>query len=175
MNVPVTLPPMLPPAPSLAEDDLIKLAREVVMNIHDLPVILSRWQLTQSQFDIHIAPNEFFKRVSDQFRVEWESAGSTKNRMQIKAQIALENSMSTLAARMNDKDEDLGKATDTAKLFARIAGVDSEKSQGGLGEKVTIEINLGADSQIKFEKEPVVQAGPLIDATAVEGETKEVG
>jgi hypothetical protein len=167
----VIAPQTLPPAPAVKEDDLVKLAREVVMNIHDLPVILGRWGLTQSQFDIHIKPNPFFQRVSDQFRIEWESAGSTKARMQIKAQVALEESMSTLAARMKDTDEDLGKATETAKLFARIAGVEADKTAGP-GEKVTIEINLGADT-IKFEKEPV-RTGPLIDATATGGTTEEV-
>lgn len=172
MNVPATLPPALPPVPVLDEAQLVKLSREVVMNMQDLPVILSRWQLTQSQYDLHILPNPFFKKVVDQFRIEWESAGSTKARMQIKAQFALEESMSTLAARMANKDEDLGKATETAKLFARIAGVEDNKGQGGTGEKVVIEINLGADT-IKFEKEPV-QAGPVIDAIATGGETKEV-
>lgn len=172
MTVPAitSLPPSLPPAPALDENQMVKLAREIVMNIHGLPTILTRWQLTQSQFDTHIAPNDFFKRVTDQFRIEWESAGSTKHRMQIKAQIALEESMSTLAARMGNKDEDLGKATETAKLFARIAGVEADKQQG-TAEKVVIEINLGADEKIKFEKEPV-QTGVVIDATA-EGTTSE--
>ena len=173
MSVPTVLPPALPPVPILDETKLVKLAREIVMAMHDQHIILGRYGLTQSQFDLHIVPNEFYKRVVDQFRIEWESAGSTKQRLQIKAQIALEESMSTLASRMVNKDEDLGKATETAKLFARMAGVEADKNNNGPSEKVTIEINLGADQQIKIEKEPV-QAGPVIDAIATGGETKEV-
>lgn len=164
MTLPANLPPALPPVPVLDEGQMSRLAREVVMNMHDLHVILNRWQLTQSQYDQHIVLNPFFKRVFDQFTIEWNSASSTKQRLAIKAQIGLEETMSTLAARMGNKDEDLGKATETAKLFARIAGLEADKNQGP-SEKVVIEINLGADEKIKFEKDP---PPTIIEGTAEE-------
>lgn len=160
-DLPVVLP-TLPPAPVLPEEKLVQLAREVVMNIHPLHAILNRYMIEQSQYDVHVKDSPFFKRVVDQYRIEWESATSTSQRIKIKAQVALEDSLLTLAARMVNKDEDLGKATETAKLFARVAGVDGADKLQGTGEKVIIEINLGADTQIKFEKEPA--------ALVIEGE-----
>jgi hypothetical protein len=163
-----TAPTVLPPAPALDEPMLVKLARDVVMNIHDLHVVLSRYQLTQSQYDLYVAANPFFRKIADQFRIEWEGVASTSQRMKIKAQVALEENMSTLAARMGNKDEDLGKATETAKLFARIAGVEAGDKFAGTGEKIVIEINLGADEKIKFEKEGEATAPVIIDGTVTE-------
>lgn len=167
-TTPVALPPALPPAPNLEEPTLVKLAREVVMNIHDLHVVLARYQLSQSQYDLHIVTNPFFRKITDQFRIEWEGVASTSQRMKVKAQVALEENMSTLAARMGNKDEDLGKATETAKLFARIAGVEAGDKFPGTGEKIVIEINLGADEKIKFEKEGEAAAPVVIDGTVGE-------
>ena len=153
MNTPVPLPAALPPVPNLTEEDLIKLAREVVQDIFPLSSALARYSLTQSQYDLHVKDNPFFKRITEQYRIEWEATTNTATRLKIKAAAAMEDGLSTLAARMIDKHEDLGKATETAKLIARLAGVDGADKNASTGEKITIEINLGGDQQIKIEKE----------------------
>lgn len=167
MNTIVPLPPSLPPAPDLNESAMIKLAREVVQDIYPLPAVLTRYKLTQSQFDLHVKEHPFFKRVSEQFRLEWEGTTNTATRLKVKAQAAIEDGLSTLAARMTDEKEDLGKATETAKLIARLAGVDGADKTPGTGEKVIIEINLGGD-QIKIEKgpEPITLEGTATESNS---------
>lgn len=132
--------------------DLVKLAREVAMNLRELPVTLAIYKISEAQYEL-IAKIPFFKRALDQFTIEWNGALSTHERIKVEAAIALEDGMPTLAARMSRNDEDLAKAVEAGKLFAKLAGIGEEKSNSLPGEKFTITINLGDDAKLKFEKD----------------------
>lgn len=124
---------------------LAKLAHELVWNIAERPIILERFGLTDAQFAAHVEPNPFFKQAYESAVIEWESAKSTGQRIQLKSAIQLEESLPTLHQRMNDAKEALPAVVETAKLLAKISGVDgASKQQTGSGEKFVININLAA-------------------------------
>jgi hypothetical protein len=65
---------------------------------------------------------------------------------------------------MVKNDEDLGKVVEAGKLLAKVAGVDSSEAQAASnpGEKFVINIDLGQDHKLRFEKD-VTPAIPLTE------------
>lgn len=155
MNEPV----VAVPAPAhLDQRKLAELAYEIARNLKEPADVYRSFGITKEQYEQHIDTNEWYKRVLEAAMIEWASTGSTKTRIQFQAALALEQGIIPLTARMVDAEEDLGKAVETAKLLAKIAGLDTPAQGGNPGEKFTITINLGADQQLKIEKD--LQPGP---------------
>lgn len=134
--------------------DLAALARDLILNLRELPQTLAAHKITAAQYE-RIKENEFFKRALEHLTLEWHSAKSTGDRLKIQSAASLEYVMPTITARMVKHDEDLGKIVEAGKLFAKISGVDTSDKQGpsNPGEKFTITINLGEDTKLKFEKD----------------------
>lgn len=143
------------PAPltDLAPARLAKLAREIAMNIRELPAILKDYGLTAQYYDEHILTNEFFKRALETIIIEWNGALSTHQRIKVEAAATLEDSLHNLAARMNTNDEALPAVVETAKLFAKIAGLGEPTQNANSGEKFVISIDLGEGKNITFERD----------------------
>lgn len=141
-----------PPAalPSLTPSDLAKLAREVVMQIRDLDDILAAFCITPEQYAA-IAALPFFKHALEAISIEWNSSLSTAQRIKLSSQAILEDSLTKLGARMTDEKETLPAVVEAGKLFAKLGGVgEADKSQT-IGEKFTININLGGDNKLAVE------------------------
>lgn len=138
-----------PAVPEFTPVELVKLAREVAMDIKDLSVVLAHYKLTQEQYD-HLAKNhEFFKQALHVSVIEWNSALTTPERIKLESAAILEDALPGLGARMANAAEGLPGVVEAAKLFAKIAGL-GEKEQGNSapGEKFTIKIDLGGDHRI---------------------------
>lgn len=148
---PVTI---LPPARAvISPEQLVKIAREVAMDIQELSHILKQFSLTPEQYTQHVEPNAFFQRALEAYRIEWNSALSTRDRIRVQAATALEESLPSLAARITKDSESLDAQVKGAALFAKLAGVDDNKDGGESSEKFSISINLGADIKLKYEKD----------------------
>lgn len=130
---------------------LIDLAMEVATDMRETADILKSFSLTQKDYAA-ISKNPYFQRVLATAKREWESVNSTEDRLKLKARLALELGMITLGSRMADDKEPLNAAVEAGKLFAKLAGVGEERPTGAPGEKFTININLGADSKLSYEK-----------------------
>lgn len=146
---------------------VVRLAQEVAMHIREVPEILEAYRLTQAEFEL-IEKLELYQRAHEQFLIEWTSAKSTPERLRIEAAASLEAAMPTLAARLQDRSEDLLKAVEVAKLFAKISGTDTNQHAGGNpADKFSITINLGEDVKLKFEKDvaPTEPDKPMIDVS----------
>jgi hypothetical protein len=143
--------------------DLAALARDLILNLRELPATLTAHKITQEQYD-KIKENEFFKRALEHLTLEWHSANSTTDRLKIQAAASFEYALPTITARMVKNDEDLGKVVEAGKLLAKVAGVDSSEAQAASnpGEKFVINIDLGQDHKLRFEKD-VTPAIPLIE------------
>ena len=161
-NLPVPVIDGIPAALNMDAQKLAKLARELVMNMREKAVVLTEYALTEDQFQSYIVPNPFFKRVLENYTIEWNSAGSTHQRLRVQAATALEESLIGIAVRMNSKDETLPAVVETAKLFAKIAEVGETAKPAGHNEKFSITINLGEDTKLQFEKD-VTPVTPLIE------------
>ena len=72
---------------------------------------------------------------------------------------ALEQSLPALHSRMVDTNETLPAVVETAKLFAKLAGVGEEKQAQVSGERFTISINIGT-KKIEQEVSPTIDVAP---------------
>jgi hypothetical protein len=141
------------PEPALSEGMLIKLAREIAMDIQPLDTILKDNGVDQDQWDA-IQSNTRFRMILESETSAWGSALNTQERLRLKSAAALEEWLPELFTRMNDRDESLNAKVEAGKLISRWAGVGIGGTQGVEGsEKFSVTINLGADNQIKIEKE----------------------
>lgn len=158
---------------TITPHQMAALAREVAINIRELPDILKNFGLTGEQY-ARIAEIDFFKHALSAAVIEWTSALKTADRIRIEAAVALEDAMPVLAARMKDGKEGLPAAVEAGKLFAKLAGLgEREGSQSAPGEKFTININLGdgADDKLSFEKD-VTPRAPSLGAGALQINTE---
>jgi hypothetical protein len=137
------------PADKATPHFLMAVARELAMDVHTVDNVIAKHGLTHAQYDFLAKHNAFFKQALLQQISEWQRLDSTQARLKAEAAAALEEQLPVLASRMGSRSEKLSDAVEAAKLFAKIAGVDS--APGGTaaaGERFTINIDLGADERL---------------------------
>jgi hypothetical protein len=156
---PVALPNMDPAL-------LAKLAAEVAREQRDLVEILTDYNLTLEQFN-YLKTNTFFMRVLETATIEWNSDLSVHERLRVEAAMYLEQGMPVLGARMLNEREELKDAVETAKMFAKVAGLGEVGDKGSSGEKFTINIDLGGDKTLKITKD--VTPPPALDTEKTNG------
>ena len=147
------------PDPKLDSNQLAKLAEELANRTFNHIKVLRAYNLTMAQFEQYIAPNPFFKQAYDAAVIEWNAATSTAKRIKVRSAAALEQSLPALHSRMVDTRETLPAAVETAKLFAKLAGVGEEKQSQAVGERFTISINIGT-KKIEQEVQPTIDVTP---------------
>lgn len=146
--------------PQLSEEQLVKLAIELAKAQRRPDAIFETFNITQEQFDKYIGPNLFFIKVYDAAVLDWNSATSAAKRIKIKSATALEQALPALHTRMIDRAEALPAAVETAKLFAKLAGVGEEKQPGVTSERFSITINVGS-KKIEQAIEPSIDVTPV--------------
>jgi hypothetical protein len=149
------------PADKATPHFLMAVARELAMDVHTVDNVLHKHGLTNAQYDFLSKHNTFFKQALLQQISEWQRLDSTQARLKAEAAAALEEQLPVLASRMGSRSEKLSDAVEAAKLFAKIAGVDS--APGGAnttGERFTINIDLGAGDKITARSGKDTNAGP---------------
>jgi len=140
---------------------LAKLAREIAMDIKEKSVVLKECGLTQEQYDYLAEHSTFFKYALETAALEWQSPLSTKERVAVAAAAILEDSLPTLGGRMQNRGEGLPGVTETAKLFAKLAGIGERENSGPpTGERFVINIDLGGDQKVTLQAGDVPQASP---------------
>lgn len=142
--------------PSKKFDDLtlVKLAREIAMNIQSIETILETNQITPETWDkIKITPR--FNNLLETEAAAWNSAINTHERVKLKSAAIIEEWLPEAYARMHDTTENLNAKTELAKTVARFAGMGLNNASitDASGERFSVVINLGNDAQLKFEKE----------------------
>ena len=148
--------------PELDVQKLARLARDVAMNMLPLVETLERHGLTEAEYREYVEKWPFYKHALEAATIEWTNPMNVQKRLQAESALLLEQALPELSARMLDKSQAMRDVAEVAKLFAKIAGVDGDKSKQPTGERVSITINLG-DEKITFDK-----AAAPIEASAVE-------
>lgn len=156
--------PLAKHAPSNADITLVKLAREIAMDIAPLDTILKQYAITMDAWAILQSNTRFQKYLLSEVEA-WNTALNTHERVKLKAAAMLEEWLPELNNRLHDGDEALPAKIEGGKMLTRIAGM-GENSVGGSGggERFTVTINLGADSQLTFDKtlpQRVIEHEPL--------------
>jgi len=142
----------------------VKLAREIAIDHHELGDILTRYGVTELEWE-RIRTDPRFQSLLKTEIEAWQSAVNTHERTKLKAAAMIEEWMPEAMGRLHDKGENLSAKVELGKLIARIAGMGLNNAEinGGVGEKFSVTINLGSDNQLKFEKEvtpKVIEATP---------------
>lgn len=148
--------------PELDMNKLASLARDVAMNMLPLDEICMRHGITEEEYNKYVSTWPFYKHALEAATIEWTNPMNTQKRLQAQSAMLLEAALPNLGARMIKDGEQSRDITEIAKLFAKIAGVDGDKSKVPTGERVSIVINLG-DEKITFDK-----AAAPIEASAIE-------
>jgi ATP-dependent exoDNAse (exonuclease V) beta subunit len=148
-----TLP--IPQKVHTAFDDavMLKLAREIAMDIRPLGDILETHEVAAETWD-SIRTSDTFQRYLRSFIEEWTSATNAGERVRVKSLSMIEESLPEFFARMHDARENLPAKTELLKTIARFAGVGvSPDFKNGGGDKMIVTINLGADQQLRIERD----------------------
>lgn len=163
--LPAPMPDSLPPAmpTHLLQGDLLKLAREVAMDIRPLPIVLVDYKLTEAQYNM-LLTTRYYPGVLELAQREWNSALTTPERVRISSAALLEQALPVIGARAGDKREDLNKTVEAAKLLAKVSQLDQAVGPVGGGEKFSITINIG-EQTLAFEKN--ITPDKVIEGSAI--------
>lgn len=132
---------------------MIKLAREVAMDILPFEEVLATHGLTQERWD-ELNNHPAFQSLLKSAIEEWQSATNTAERVKIKSLAFIEESLPEFYARAHDPKEPLSAKTEVLKTIAKFAGVGNTNFDGSVnGERMTVTINLGEDRQLRIEKD----------------------
>src|SRR5271165_422701 len=144
-----------PSAPELTINQLAAIAREIAINVREIPDILAKYDITAGQFSTHVYPNGYFQQLLKSYAAEWESITSTNKRLAFQAGAALEETLPAIALRMGSTREDLADVIGAAKFFTQLAGAGA--GPGGTpaesGQRFSIQINIG-DRTVSLEASP---------------------
>jgi len=149
--------------PSFNDVILLKLARDVAMDMRPIEDVLSVHQITSEEWQ-RISELPAFQHYLRQSLQEWNSATNTAERVKLKSLAFVEEALPEFYARAHDPKEPLNSKVEVLKTVARFAGVGGSGGDGALvGERLSVTINLGADHQLKIEKD--------IGPQTIEGDT----
>ena len=131
---------------------ILKIAREIAMDLHPLETILKRYEIDANEWE-KISNSTYFKTVLTNEVAAWNSAVNTHERVRIKSASLIEEWLPELFQRMHAPGEALSAKIEGGKLAARLAGLGLTGADvAGVGEKFSVTINLGADQSLKIEK-----------------------
>lgn len=146
---------VLPPEPAtqgIADAQMVRLAREIAMEIRTIDEILDVMKLSIDEYE-DICASSHFQRYLRIAIEEWGSATNTGERVKLKSMSFIEEALPEFYARAHDPKEPLAAKTEVLKTVARFAGIGGQVQTAGTGERMTVTINLGADHQLRIEKD----------------------
>src|SRR4051812_28829465 len=130
----------------LDESAMAKLARELVMGIRNYKVVFAEFGIDETDYQL-IEKNDFFRKVKEQFAVEWNSALSTEERLRFGSLACLEQLTPIITKRAMKEDANLAAATDVSKVLMKMGGIGEMRAEKSTAERFVITINLGADTE----------------------------
>lgn len=135
--MPDTEPTPAPTAPNLA-----RLAREIAMDILPLHDVLEMHKLDFETWE-KIQKDPRFDAMLSSMIVDWGSANNVKRRVQVKAATGFEALMEGFIEEARRPDVPLVQKIELGKLLVRIGELEADKTIGGGGGQVLIQINMG--------------------------------
>jgi hypothetical protein len=151
----------------LGDSDLVKLAREIAMDIHPIDDILKQYSISNEKWE-ELQRNAKFQTLLSSEVEAWNTALNTPERIKLKAAAMLEEWLPELNNRLHDGAEALPAKIEGGKMLTKLAGMDQRAGDaGGSGERFSVVINLGnVAPAIEISKElpnKVIEHEPLND------------
>ncbi len=152
----LSLPPDYVPTLPVGADrerGIVKLAREIAMDLRPLDTILEMHQVSRDDFE-KLKVNPYFVRVLTSEKEVWEAASNTRQRVELKSAAIVEEFLPELYRRMVNPKEDLLKVVKGLEHVSKLANMGQSKEGAvDLTDKVVITINMGADARLSVTKE----------------------
>lgn len=131
---------------SVSELVLVKLAREIAMDIHPIETILKQYSITSERWEELQRLPRFIALLESEVGA-WNTALNTHERVKLKSAAMMEEWLPELNNRLHDRHEALPAKIEAGKLLTKMAGIGERgPAEGGGGERFTVTINLGAGS-----------------------------
>lgn len=139
---------------SVDEVTMLRLAREVVKDIHDLDTILANFHLDYDTWR-SLTENPAFVELIRSEKAAWSSASNTEERAKLKALSFFEEALPEFYERAHDSREPLAAKVKLLEVIARTAGIYTERASTGgpIDGGIKVTINLGSDNKLTFEKD----------------------
>lgn len=135
------------------EVTLLKLAREIAMDIRPIDELLVTFEVTQEEWQ-EIQSMPYFQSVLRGAVEDWQAAGNTPERVKLKSLAFVEEALPEFYARAHDPKEPLNAKVEVLKTIAKFAGVGGASVDGSIaGERLVVNISLGQDHKLKIEKD----------------------
>ena len=152
----------IPDEPKINDLLLLKLSRELAMEMRPLEDILETHAVTTAEWD-RIKDLPRFQDYLQTMMEEWNSATNTSERVRLKSLAFVEEALPEFYARAHDPKENLNAKVEVLKTVARFAGVGGSVESGNIGDRLSVTINLGADQKLKIEKNinPIIEGDTL--------------
>jgi len=145
------------PESSYNDLKLLRLAREIAMDMRELDDILKSHNVSRREWQkISTAPKflDYLRKSTE----EWQSATNTAERVRIKSLAFVEEALPEFFARAHDNRENLAAKTEVLKTVSRFAGIGVTGTDAGVtGERFSVTINLGDDQKVKIERDVTPQ------------------
>lgn len=121
--------------------DLSRLAREIAMDILELPDILEMHKLSNEDWET-ISGDHRFQTMLDSMIRDWKGAENTQERVKVKAATGFESLIESFILDARDPKIPLVQRVEVGKLLVRVGELEREK--GSLtGGTINIQINAG--------------------------------
>tara|TARA_R110000772_G_scaffold51809_4_gene118867 strand:+ start:560 stop:1018 length:459 start_codon:yes stop_codon:yes gene_type:complete len=131
------------------------LAAELATKLHPVKEILARHNVTSSELLVLMTDSQF-KHMIREYRREWNSPLSARERVRMKSSLAVEDGLVELYRVFQDKDIQPNARMDAFKQLVGLADMQPKKEAGELGPSFSLTLNLGGDdaSPITIEHAP---------------------
>ena len=137
-----TLPQTVNEFNSISDSDS-RLAVEIAVQLRPVPEILKQYDLSRKDL-VRKLKDPMFRDMVRQAKSLWNSDLSVKERIRLKSQILVEDSILEIFSMVHNRDNAIPARLDAFKQLARVAEVDSpDRSNADTGSRFTVSINLG--------------------------------
>lgn len=124
-----------------------RLAVELAVQLRPVAEILNTYSLSRSELAAKLK-DPMFRDMVKQAKTLWSSDLSVKERIRLKSQILVEDSLLEVFSMFHNRDNALPARMDAFKQLTRVAEVDQpERGKGDTGSRFTVSINLGDNHQ----------------------------
>jgi hypothetical protein len=119
--------------------NLAALAREIAMDVLEIPQILQIHQLSDREWT-KIQANPQFDAMLKSMIADWQSAANVRERVRMKSATGLESHLDQLITELADTEIPLAQRIEAAKFIARLGELETREGPGGPGFHVTLNI-----------------------------------
>jgi len=144
--------------PANADIMLVKLAREIAMDIQPLEIILKQYAISDETWS-GLQRSTKFRALLESETEAWNTALNTHERVKLKSASMLEEWLPELNGRIHDVTEALPAKIEAGKMLAKIAGLGERNDVVGTsGERFVINISMGPQAPpLEFSKDVTPQ------------------